>query len=85
MSVRSRRKKKIIRYSIIGFAIAAVTAVCIFFLVRFTIGIFGEKPVNGPAEVSSTPRPTPTPEPWDPNGVPQINHIIATSEILTVS
>lgn len=85
MSVRSRRKKRIIRYSIIGFAIAAVTAVCIFFLVRFTIGIFGEKPVNGPAEVSSTPRPTPTPEPWDPNGVPQINHIIATSEILTVS
>ncbi len=86
MSVRSRRKKMLTRYLIIGAVVVAVFGTAIFFLVRAVNKIFGEKPVPGteanPTEMVAIP--TATPIPWDPAGVPVINHIIASSEILTV-
>ncbi len=85
MSVRSRRKKMAVRYLIIGTIAVAVFGTGIFFLVRAVNKIFGEKPVPGTEPMpTGTVIVTPTPIPWDPDGVAEINHIIATSEVLTV-
>ena len=84
MSVRERKRKKLIRSLIYGSIALVITSVLIVLLVHKVSKIFGEKPVSDADKTKKTVFNTPTTEPWDPNGIPNIEHIIASSEVLSV-
>lgn len=71
--------------AIFGGIFVIVMAVGVSLLVRFVSNVFGEKPISGEDDTRPTATMTPTPEPWDPNQVPELTRIIATSEVMSLS
>lgn len=81
MGVRSERRKKRITVISIAAGVVAVAALLITLLVYKVNSIFGEKPVPTEAVAVS---PSPTPELWDPNQAPEIQKIVASSEMMSL-
>ena len=77
-------KKLVTKYGIIGVVSVTVFVMMITLLVMKVRDIFGEKPVQISEEPTKVLTPTPTPEPWDPEGVAEIRQIVATSQILSL-
>lgn len=83
MSIRDRRKK-MAGYVAIGAVCVALFGLVIGFVVYKVSRIFGEKPVSTTDTPTKWVEPSPTPEPWDPDKVAEITHIIASSETLSL-
>lgn len=84
MSKRSRRKKTAI-YAAIGAVCVALFACVIGFVVYEVGKIFGEKPIEVAEQPTKWVEPSPTPEPWDPDKKPEITHIVANVETLSLN
>lgn len=63
----------------------ALFALLIGFVVYEVGKIFGEKPVEVGDGPTKWVEPTATPEPWDPDKVAEITHIIASSQVLSLN